>query len=250
MSRTTFEQQALVHLDSLYATALRMTRDPRDAEDLVQDALLAAYRFFGRFEPGTNCKAWLYKILTNTFINKYRKRQRERELKEVLTDEPTPSLMSEDVAEQARDPEAFVLGQLLSDDVKAALDALPYDYRMAVVLCDLEEFSYKEIADIVDCPVGTVMSRLHRGRRLLQRSLREVALREGIVREPASAPSSGSSEASVATAPRAPGVSAASPAEEAPASGSGAHGGAGEEASSHEAGARLLRFPTARRRGA
>ena len=178
-----FESVALPHLDSLYATGLRMTRDPREAEDLVQDTMLSAYRFFHRFEPGTNCKAWLFKILTNTFINKYRKRVREREVRDVIDAEQMPSLMSEDVAEASRDPEGVLVGTLLSDDVRAALDAVPYDYRMAVVLSDLEEFSYKEIADIMDCPVGTVMSRLHRGRRLLQKSLRDYAVREGIVKE-------------------------------------------------------------------
>src|SRR5579859_1107202 len=167
-----FERVALPHLDSLYATGLRMTRDPREAEDLVQDTLLAAYRFFDRFEPGTNCKAWLFKILTNTFINKYRKRVREREVRELAQAEDSPSLMSEDMAIASRDPEGKLVGALLSDDVKHALEQVPYDYRIAVVLCDLEDFSYKEIAEIVDCPVGTVMSRLHRGRRALQKLLR------------------------------------------------------------------------------
>jgi RNA polymerase sigma-70 factor (ECF subfamily) len=180
--RKEFEGLALSHLDSLYATGLRMTRDSRDAEDLVQDTMLQAYRFFHRFEPGTNCKAWLYKILTNTFINKYRKRVREREVRDLIVDEETPSLMSQDVAAAARDPEAALTRGLLSDDVRRALEAVPYEYRMAVVLSDLEEFSYKEIADIMDCPVGTVMSRLHRGRRLLQRALREYAVKEGIVK--------------------------------------------------------------------
>src|SRR5689334_8179032 len=174
----TFEQAALVHIDALYATGLRMTRDPRDAEDLVQDTMLTAFRFFDRFEPGTNCKAWLFKILTNTFINRYRKRVREREVKDVLVEEEAPSLMSEDVAAASRDPEGTIVGPVLSDDVKRALESIPYDYRLAVVLCDLEDFSYKEIADIMDCPVGTVMSRLHRGRRLLQKQLRDYAVKE------------------------------------------------------------------------
>ena len=180
--RDSFEQQAMGHLDSLYATGLRMTRDPRDAEDLVQDTMLTAYRFFHRFEPGTNCKAWLFKILTSTFLNKYRKKVREREARDVIDQEETPSLMSEDVAVASKDPEGQLVGNLLSDDVKRALEAVPYDYRMAVVLCDLQDFSYKEIADIMDCPVGTVMSRLHRGRRLLQKALRDYAVRQGIVK--------------------------------------------------------------------
>jgi RNA polymerase sigma-70 factor (ECF subfamily) len=181
-SRSEFENLALGHIDSLYATGLRMTRNPGDSEDLVQDTFLTAFRFFHRFEPGTNCKAWLFKILTNTFINKYRKRVREREVRDVIDQEETPSLMSEDVAAASKDPEGTILGSLLSDDVKRALDGVPHDYRMAVVLCDLEEFSYKEIADIMDCPVGTVMSRLHRGRRLLQKSLRDYAVEQGIVK--------------------------------------------------------------------
>jgi RNA polymerase sigma-70 factor (ECF subfamily) len=182
-ARAEFETLALGHLDSLYACGLRMTRDPRDSEDLVQDTMLAAYRFFDKFEPGTNIKAWLFKILTNTFINKYRKRVREREVRDLVEKDETPSLMSEDVAEKSRDPEMAILGALVSDDVKRALDSVPYDYRLAVVLCDLEEFTYKEIADIMDCPVGTVMSRLHRGRRLLQKSLREYAIEQGIIKE-------------------------------------------------------------------
>jgi RNA polymerase sigma-70 factor (ECF subfamily) len=181
--RANFETEAMVHLNSLYATGLRMTRNPRDAEDLVQDTMLQAFRFFDRFEPGTNCKAWMFKILTNTFINKYRKRSREREIREVIDQDELPSLMSEDVAEASRDPEGAMTRALLSDDVRTALDAVPHDYRIAVVLCDLEEFSYKEIADIMDCPVGTVMSRLHRGRRLLQKSLRGYALEQGILKE-------------------------------------------------------------------
>jgi RNA polymerase sigma-70 factor, ECF subfamily len=177
-----FEALALVHLDSLYGTAVRMTRNPRDAEDLVQDTMLAAYRFFDHFEPGTHIKAWLFKILTNTFINRYRKRTREREVKELLDHEDAPSLMSQEAVEASRDPEQVLVGTLLSDDVRRALDSLPHDYRMAVVLCDLEEFSYKEIADIMDCPVGTVMSRLHRGRRMLQAALHDYAVAEGIVK--------------------------------------------------------------------
>ncbi len=176
-----FSKEALVHLDALYGAALRYTRDPRDAEDLVQDAFLAAYRFYDRFEPGSNCKAWLFKILTNTFINKYRRKVREREIREQLVEEEAPSLISEASREALRDPERFLQRGVLSDDVRRALDGVPSDYRMAVVLCDLEDFSYKEIAEILDCPVGTVMSRLHRGRRLLQRALREYAVKEGIV---------------------------------------------------------------------
>src|SRR3977135_518871 len=115
-----FESVALVHLDSLYAMALRLTRNPRDAEDLVQDSVLSAYRFFYRFEAGTNCKAWLFKILTNTFINKYRKRVRDREVRDVIDQEEMPSLMSEDVAAASKDPEGTMIGALLPDEVKRA----------------------------------------------------------------------------------------------------------------------------------
>jgi RNA polymerase sigma-70 factor (ECF subfamily) len=183
-----FHEEALPHLDALFGAAMRYTRDPRDAEDLVQDTVLAAYRFYDRFEAGSNCKAWLFKILTNTFINKYRRRVREREVREQLVEEEAPSLISEESRAASRDPERFLQAGLLSDDVRRALDAVPSDYRMAVVLCDLEEFSYKEIAEIMDCPVGTVMSRLHRGRRLLQRALYAYAVQEGIVRNDDEAP--------------------------------------------------------------
>ena len=169
-----FEKLSMVHLDSLYSTALRMTRDAGEAEDLVQDTMLAAYRFFGQFEPGSNFKAWLFRILTNIFINKYRKKQREREVREELDAAPP--------GEGPPDPESALLSQLASDDIRRALETVPVDYRMAVVLSDLQDFSYKEIAEIMDCPVGTVMSRLHRGRKLLrsvlfsdsQRSLAQV----------------------------------------------------------------------------
>jgi RNA polymerase sigma-70 factor (ECF subfamily) len=178
-----FSQEALAHLDSLYGAALRYTRDARDAEDLVQDTVLTAYRFFDRFEAGSNCKAWLFKILTNTFINKYRRRVREREVREQLVEDEAPSLISEQNREASKDPERFLPSNLLSEDVRRALDAVPSDYRMAVVLCDLEDFSYKEIAEIMDCPVGTVMSRLHRGRRLLQRALHDYAVEQGVLKD-------------------------------------------------------------------
>jgi RNA polymerase sigma-70 factor (ECF subfamily) len=180
--RQEFEAQTLPHLDSLYGTALRLTRNERDAEDLVQDALLKAFRFFHRFERGTNIKAWLFKILTNTFINKYRKRQREREvIEEVLADDGVV-LVSAETARESADPEGSFLSRMLSDDVRRALEAVPADFRLAVILADLEDFSYKEIADIMECPVGTVMSRLYRGRRMLQRTLREYAAAQGLLK--------------------------------------------------------------------
>jgi RNA polymerase sigma-70 factor (ECF subfamily) len=185
LSRAEFEAEALKHLDALYASALRFTRDPRDAEDLVQDAFLRACRFLDRFEPGTNMKAWLFRILTNTFINKYRRNTRERSLvegpeREMVTDQ----LHSPEAADRAENPERTLLDRLVSEDVLAAIDAVPIDFRMVVILADIHDFSYKEIADILDVPVGTVMSRLFRGRRHLQRSLAGHAAAAGILPEP------------------------------------------------------------------
>ena len=182
--RREFEEVALPHVDALYGTALRMTRNDRDAEDLVQDTLLRAYRFFHKFEQGTNCKAWLFKILTNTFINRYNAGKRDRELVETmkLDEEAMQDIVAAEVSVQARDPEGALASRLLSDDVIRALEALPADFRLAVLLCDVEEFSYKEIADIMECPVGTVMSRLFRGRKLLQKALHDYAVDQGIIR--------------------------------------------------------------------
>lgn len=182
--RRDFENTALPHLGSLFGAAFRLTRNPRDAEDLVQDVMLRAYRFWDSFEPESNCKAWLFKILTNTFINQYQKTKRHREvLTAAMTEqEATDGVLVHEGALAQRDPEGILLDQSLSEDVSRALADLPADFRLAVVLCDVEGFSYKEIADIMDCPVGTVMSRLHRGRRLLRQSLRDFAVAQGFVR--------------------------------------------------------------------
>jgi RNA polymerase sigma-70 factor (ECF subfamily) len=189
--RSEFEREALPHLDALFGTAMRLTRNPRDAEDLVQDALLRAYRFWGHFEAGTNCKAWLLKILTNTFINRYHKARRDRELaqevRHIGDDEVAETIVSAEAQAASRDPEGALVSRMLSDEVLRALDTLPTDFRLAVVLCDLEELSYKEIADVMECPVGTVMSRLFRGRRLLQKALHDYAVEQGIVK-PVAAP--------------------------------------------------------------
>jgi RNA polymerase sigma-70 factor (ECF subfamily) len=181
-TRNEFEALAVRHLDGLYAAALRLTRNQRDAEDLVQDTYLRAFRFFDRFERGTNIKAWLFKILTNTFINRYRRSVKER----TLVDGPEQQavqerVISREATDQAENPEQHFIDRLLSDDVLEALDAVPIDFRMAVILADLQDFSYREIADILDVPVGTVMSRLFRGRRLLQKSLADYALEAGVL---------------------------------------------------------------------
>jgi RNA polymerase sigma-70 factor, ECF subfamily len=181
-----FEELALEHLDPLYSAALRLTKNERDAEDLVQDTCMRAYRFFDKFERGTNIKAWLFKILTNTFINRYRRKVKERSVVEGAERETVHErFVSRDATDFAANPEQYFFDRLLSDDVLRAIDVLPIDFRLVVILADLQEFSYKEIAEILDCPVGTVMSRLFRGRKLLQKNLREYAGREGVVREAA-----------------------------------------------------------------
>jgi len=181
--RDEFEALALEHMDALYGAALRLTRSPKDAEDLVQDTYLKAFRFFDGFERGTNMKAWLFKIQTNTFINKYRRKVKEREVAEAPAEE---ILLDRFVSTEAyvamKEPEADFFGKLLSDEVIEALEQVPVDFRMVVILADIQGFSYKEIAEIVDCPVGTVMSRLFRGRRVLQKALYDYAVREGILK--------------------------------------------------------------------
>ncbi len=189
-SRRDFEATALPHLDALYGAAYRLARNPRDAEDLVQEALLRAYRFWDTFEKDSNCRAWLLRILTNTFINEYQRRRRQREVLDAATAEQTATdgVLVHEGAQAQRSPEGVLLERAVSDDVQRALDALPADFRTAVVLCDVEGLAYKEIAEVMDCPVGTVMSRLFRGRRLLQQSLAQFAVEQGYVKAPAAAP--------------------------------------------------------------
>ena len=183
--RAEFERQALVHADSLYGTAYRLTRNPRDAEDLVQDSLLRAYRFWDSFEQDSNCKAWLLRIVTNTFINEYQRKKRSREVLDAASAEQqaTDGVLVHADANERQSPERALLDRSVSDDVQRALAALPDDFRTAVVLCDVQGLSYKEIAEIMETPVGTVMSRLFRGRKLLAAALRDFALSEGYVRE-------------------------------------------------------------------
>ena len=180
-SRADFEREALPHLPALYSAALRLTRNERDAEDLVQDAVLRAYRFFDTFQPGTNCKAWLFRILTNVFCNRYREREREREILDEAESSDANVQQFTAGAETARDIESALLGRIVSSDVERALAEVPQDFRLAVILADLEDFSYKEIAEIMECPAGTVMSRLYRGRKILQRLLYDYAVDQGII---------------------------------------------------------------------
>lgn len=182
--RAEFERQALVHADALFGAAYRLTRNARDAEDLVQDSLLRAYRFWESFEQDSNCKAWLLRIVTNTFINEYQRRKRSREVLDAASAEQdaTDGVLMHAGATDRQSPERTLLERSVSDDVQRALDSLPDDFRTAVVLCDVQGLSYKEIADIMQTPVGTVMSRLFRGRKLLAAALREFAISEGYVK--------------------------------------------------------------------
>ena len=170
-------------MGSLYSGALRMTRNPADAEDLVQEVYLRAYRGFGGFEQGTNLKAWLFRILTNTYINSYRARQRrpeETELDEVEDLYLYRRLGGLEAVTYSRSAEDELMDTFTDAEVKAAVEDLPEGFRMAVMLADVEGFSYKEIAEIMDVPIGTVMSRLHRGRKALQRSLHQFAVERGL----------------------------------------------------------------------
>jgi RNA polymerase sigma-70 factor (ECF subfamily) len=166
-------------MPSLYAAALRMTRNPSDAEDLVQETYLRAYRGFGGFQEGTNLKAWLYRILTNTYINTYRAKKRrpdETELDEVEDLYLYRRIGGLEAAMAGRSAEDELLDRFTDTEVKEAIESLPDNFRLAVLLADVEGFSYKEIADIIEIPIGTVMSRLHRGRKALQKRLYEYAV--------------------------------------------------------------------------
>jgi RNA polymerase sigma-70 factor, ECF subfamily len=182
--RVEFEREALAHLDALYGAAYRLTRNPRDAEDLVQDSLLRAYRFWDSFQQDSNCKAWLLRIVTNTFINEYQRKKRSREILDAASaeQEATDGVLVHAEAGDKRNPERALVDRSVSDDVQRALEQLPEDFRTAVILCDMQGLSYKEIAEIMECPVGTVMSRLFRGRKLLSAALRDFAVAEGYMK--------------------------------------------------------------------
>jgi RNA polymerase sigma-70 factor, ECF subfamily len=184
--QATFADQAMEFMPSLYTAALRMTRNSADAEDLVQETYLKAYRAFHTFQEGTNLKAWLYRILTNTFINSYRAKKRKPEQTEIEDVEDLylyRRLGGLEAAAAGRSAEDEVLDLFTDTEVKAAIESLPENFRMAVLLADVEGFAYKEIADILDIPIGTVMSRLHRGRRALQKALFEFGMERGLVGE-------------------------------------------------------------------
>lgn len=182
---TPFEQEVMPHIHTLFGAALRLTRSSSEAEDLVQETYLKAFRSFSQFEVGTNCKAWLFRILTNTFINKYRRKIKE---KEILDSQfRNGSFNDNDTTEhfgKGHTPESDLADRFLSDEVLKALDKVPVDFRLVVVLSDIYGYSYKEIAKRVDIPIGTVMSRLFRGRRLLQEQLFDYAVKEGVIKIP------------------------------------------------------------------
>jgi RNA polymerase sigma-70 factor, ECF subfamily len=189
--QATFAEQAMPFMDSLYSAAMRMTRNRADAEDLVQEAYLRAYRGFGGYQDGTNLKAWLYRILTNTFINSYRSKKRrpeETDFEEVEDLYLYRRLGGLEAATAGRSAEDELMDWFTDTEVKEAVEDLPENFRLAVLLADVEGFSYKEIAEILDIPIGTVMSRLHRGRKALQKQLYEYARQHGLTEEDRSMP--------------------------------------------------------------
>jgi len=181
--RKEFEEEALPHMDALYRTALRMTKNEGDAEDLVQGAMVKAYRNWDKFETGSNCRAWLFKIMTNIFINDYRSKSRAPV--SINMDDIDDNFLLGQLAtvSGSDDPEKRLFAKVFDDDVRKAIEELPDDFRIVVILSFLEGFSYQEIADIVDLQLGTVKSRLHRGRKLLQKQLYEYAVKNGYIKD-------------------------------------------------------------------
>lgn len=183
--RKEFEAEAVPHMDALYRTALRLAKNQSDAEDLVQEAFAKAYRFWDKFETGSNCRAWLFKIMTNIFINQYRSKSRSpvaTNIDDIDENYLYGQLAGIDLSEN---PEQVLFSKIFDDDVKKAIENLPDDFRMVAVLSFLEGFSYQEIAAIADLQLGTVKSRLHRGRKILQKQLFDYAVKNGYIKEKA-----------------------------------------------------------------
>ncbi|MCK4606630.1 MAG: sigma-70 family RNA polymerase sigma factor [candidate division Zixibacteria bacterium] len=183
--RSNFETEALPHMDAMLRTALRMTKDGSDAEDLVQETYAKAYRFWDKFEPGSNCRAWLFKIMTNIFINEYRSKSRSPVAASI--EDIDDSYLYGQLAgmESTENPEQRLFAKILDDDVRKAIENLPDDFKLVAVLSFLEGFSYQEIAEIADLQLGTVKSRMHRGRKLLQKQLYNYAVTNGYIKEKA-----------------------------------------------------------------
>ncbi|MEY2720241.1 MAG: subfamily polymerase sigma-70 factor [Bacteroidota bacterium] len=176
--RKEFELEALPHMSALYSFAVRLTRDRDDAADLVQETYLKAFRFFDKFERGTNCKAWLFRILKNSYINKFRKTSKAPDTVEYDAIEEFYETIRDSSVETSV-LEEQVIDNALDDEVAKAIEALPEEFRTVIILCDIESFTYEEIAEFIDCPIGTVRSRLHRARKLLAGSLAEYARKRG-----------------------------------------------------------------------
>lgn len=173
-----FEQEAIPHLSALYSFAVRLTKDREDAADLVQETMLKAFRFFDSFEQGTNCKAWLFRIMKNAYINRYRKTSKAPDTVEYdVVEEFYETIKDESVETSTLEEEIFT--QALDDEVASALQGLPDDFRTVIILCDIEGFTYEEIAEFIDCPIGTVRSRLHRARKMLATALASYAHQRG-----------------------------------------------------------------------
>lgn len=177
-----FKSEALPHMDFLYNYALRMTYNAADAEDLVQETFMKAFRFWDSYEQGTNIRAWLFRIMKNAYINRYRKEKKEPETVEYQEVENFYTSMSGGAVESSDSTEAM-FSNLLEDDVSIAIAELPEDFRTVVILCDVEELKYEEVAEFLECPIGTVRSRLHRGRKVLRSKLFEYAKKRGYVEE-------------------------------------------------------------------
>lgn len=182
--REEFERVALPHLTHLYSAAFYLAKNEAEAEDLVQETYLRAFRFFDKFEPGTNCKAWLLSILRNLFINRYQQKKREPEMVDwEKIDQAYESMVARHEGAEKDNPESLFFSRVMDHEVEQALRGLPEEFRSAIILVDIQELSYEEAAKVMECPVGTIRSRVSRGRRMLQMALRDYAVKRGVIKE-------------------------------------------------------------------